>query len=90
MSFYEYFIKRIFDIKVNLPKIITLENSGMATIDPLSFVLHQIDSKLLNHSLTLIIKFFNSIMTGVQAMNKVMMMNQIYNKFLLKKLVNIG
>ena len=30
---------------VNLPKIITSENSGAATIDPLSFVLHQIDKK---------------------------------------------
>ena len=35
-------------MKVNLPKIIISENSGVATIDPLSFVLHQIDSKLLN------------------------------------------
>ena len=32
----------MYDIKVDLPKIITSENSGAATIDPLSFVLHQI------------------------------------------------
>ena len=35
-------------MKVNLTKIITSENSGTATIDPLLFVLHQKDSKLLN------------------------------------------
>ena len=33
---------------VNLPKIITSENSDAAPIDPLSFVLHQIGLKLLN------------------------------------------
>ena len=37
-----------YDMKVNLPKIITSENSGAATIDTLSFVLHKIDSKLHN------------------------------------------
>ena len=41
ISFYEYFIKRIYNMKVNLPKIITSENSGAASRDPLSFVLHQ-------------------------------------------------
>ena len=50
-------------MKVNLPKIITSENSGVATIDPLSFVLHEID-KLLNLGLTLTKKYFDSIMTN--------------------------
>ena len=37
-------------MKVNLPKIITSENSGAASTDPLTFVLHQ--SRLnLNHEL---------------------------------------
>ena len=50
ISFYEYFIKRMYNMKVNLPKIITSENSGEASTDPLSFVLHQ--SMLnLNHEL---------------------------------------
>ena len=49
-------------MKVNLPKIITSENPGVATIDPLSFVLHQIDLNLLNLGLTLTMK--NVIMTG--------------------------
>ena len=40
-------LKRIYGMKVNFPKIVTSENSGAATIDPLSFVLHQIDSKSL-------------------------------------------
>ena len=51
-------------MKVNLPKIVALEKSGTATIDPLSFVLHQINLKSLNLGLTLTMKFFNSIMTG--------------------------
>ena len=50
-------------MKVNLPKIITSENSGATTIDPLSFVLHQIGLKLLNIGLTSTIKYFDSIMT---------------------------
>ena len=37
-------------MKVNLPKIMTSENSGAATIGLLSFVLRQIDSKLFNQS----------------------------------------
>ena len=45
ISFYEYFIKRIHGMKVNLSKIVNLEKSGAAIIDPLSFVLHQIRSK---------------------------------------------
>ena len=49
---------------VNFPKIVTSENSGAVTIDPLLFVLHQIDSKSLNLGLTLTIQFFDSIMTG--------------------------
>ena len=41
-------VKRLYDKKVNLPKII--ENSGAASTDPLTFVLHQ--SRLnLNHEL---------------------------------------
>ena len=40
-------LKRIYGKKVNLPKIVTLEKSGAATIDPLSFVLYQMDSKSL-------------------------------------------
>ena len=51
-------------MRVNLPKTITSENSGAATIDPLSFMLHQIDSKSLIEGLTLIMKLFDSIMTG--------------------------
>ena len=51
-------------MKVNLLKIITSENSGAATIDPLSLVLHQIASKLLNLGLTCTMKYFDSIMTG--------------------------
>ena len=51
-------------MKVNLPKIITSENSVMATIDPLSFVLHQIDSKSLIEGSTFIMKLFDSIMAG--------------------------
>ena len=50
-SFDEYFIKRLYDMKVNLvslTKIITSENYGAANTDPLSFVLHQIGLKLLN------------------------------------------
>ena len=35
-------------MKVNYPKIIMSENSAAATIDPLLFALHQIDSKLLS------------------------------------------
>ena len=35
-------------MKVNLPKIITSENSGAASTDPLLFVFYQIDWKLLN------------------------------------------
>ena len=50
-------------MKVNLPKIFTAENSGAATIDALSFVLHQIDSKSLNLVLTITMKYFDSIMT---------------------------
>ena len=46
--FYEYFIKRLYNMKVNLPKIITSENSGAASTDPLLFVLHQLGLKLLN------------------------------------------
>ena len=42
---------------VNLSKIVTSENSGAATIDPISFVLHQIDSKSLIEDLTLTMKF---------------------------------
>ena len=50
ISFYEYFIKRIYYMKVNLPKIIISENSGAVSTDPLLFVLHQ--SRLnLNHEL---------------------------------------
>ena len=33
-------LKRIDNMKVNLPKIVTSENSGVATIDPLSFMFH--------------------------------------------------
>ena len=51
-------------MKVNLPKRITTENFVVATKDPLSFVLHQKDSKLLNLDYTLFMKYFNSIMTG--------------------------
>ena len=51
-------------MKVNLPKIITSENSGVVTIDPQSFMLHHIDLKLLNPGLTFIKKYFDSIMTG--------------------------
>ena len=40
------------------------EKSGTATIDPLLFVLHQIDSKLFNLGLTSAMNFFDSIMTG--------------------------
>ena len=50
-------------MKVSLPKIITSEISGAATIDTLSFVLHQIDSKLINLGFTLSIKYSDSIMT---------------------------
>ena len=50
-------------MKVNLPKIIILQNSGAATIDPLSFVLHQIDSKSLNLGLILSMKYFDRILT---------------------------
>ena len=50
-------------MKVNLPKIITSANSGKATIDPLLFMLHQIDSKSLNLGLTLTMNDFDSIMT---------------------------
>ena len=35
-------------MKINLPKIITSENSGTASTDPLSFVLYQTGLKLLN------------------------------------------
>ena len=35
-------------MKINLPKIITSENSGVALTDPLLFVLHQIVLKLLD------------------------------------------
>ena len=35
-------------MKVNLPKIISSENSGAASTNPLSFVFHKIDWKLLN------------------------------------------
>ena len=51
-------------MKVNLSKIVTLEESGVATIDPLSFVLHQINLKSLIKGVTLTMKFFDSIMTG--------------------------
>ena len=51
-------------MKVNLPKIITSENSGVVSTDPLLFVLHQIDLKILNQGLTLTMKYFDSIMTG--------------------------
>ena len=44
-------------MKVNLPKIVTLEKSDVTTIHPLSFVLHQIDSKSLNEDSTLIMTF---------------------------------
>ena len=64
INFYQYFIKRIYDMMINLPKIITSKNSGAATLDPLSFALHQIDSKFLNLDLTLTMKYFDSIMTG--------------------------
>ena len=59
-------------MKVNLPKMVSLEKSGAATIDQLSFVLHQIDSKLIIEGLTVTMKFFNSIMTG--------QLNQVSNK----------
>ena len=49
---------------INLPKIISSENSGAATTDPLWFVLHQMGLKLLYQGLTLIMKYFDSIMTG--------------------------
>ena len=64
ISFYEYFIKRIYKMNANLPEVLTLEKSGAATIDPVSFVLHQIDSNILNLDLTLTMKYFDSIMTG--------------------------
>ena len=51
-------------MKLNLPKIVTSENFGAATIDPLSLVLHQINSKLLNLGFTLTMKYLDSIMTG--------------------------
>ena len=51
-------------MKVNLPKLITLEKSGAAIIDPILFVLHQIDLKSLNLGLSLTMKYFNSITTG--------------------------
>ena len=57
-------LKRIYIKKVNLPKIVTLEKSGAAVINPLSFASQQIDSKSLIESLTLTIKFFDSIMIG--------------------------
>ena len=37
-SFFEYFMIRIYDMKVKLPKIIISENFGAATIDALFFV----------------------------------------------------
>ena len=55
--------KRIYSMKVNLPKIVTWVNTGVATIDPL-FMFHQIDSKPFIESWTLTMKFFDSIMTG--------------------------
>ena len=57
-------LKRKYRKMVNFPKIIASENSGAATIDPISFVLHQIDSKSLNLGLTLTMKYFNNIMSG--------------------------
>ena len=51
-------------MKVNLPKIVNLEKSDAATIDPLLFVLHQLDSNSFIEDLTLTIKIFDSIMTG--------------------------
>ena len=40
-------LKRIYSKRVNLLKINIIEKSGAVTIDPLLFVLHQIDSKSL-------------------------------------------
>ena len=57
-------LKRIYDKKVKLPKIVTSESSGASTIDPLSFVLHQIDLKLLIKVFTLTKKFLDNIMTS--------------------------
>ena len=57
-------LKRIYGMKVNLPKIVSSENSDAATIDPLSFVLHQIDSKSIIEGLTFTMIIFDSIMTG--------------------------
>ena len=57
-SSYGYLIKRLYNMKVNLvnlPKIITSDNSGAASTDPLLFVLHQMGLKLLNLGYTLII-----------------------------------
>ena len=51
-------------MKVNLRKIFTSENSAAARIDPLSFVLHQKYSKMLNLDLTLTMKYFYSTMAG--------------------------
>ena len=51
-------------MKANLPKMVTSENSGAATIDPLSFVLHQINSDSFNLGSILTMKYLDSIMTG--------------------------
>ena len=55
--------KRIYGMMVNLPKIVTSEYSGVATIDPL-FMFYQIYLKSLIEGLTFTMKFFDSIMTG--------------------------
>ena len=49
-------------ILVNLPKKITSENSRVTSTN--LFLLQEICLKLLNQGLTLIMKYFNSIMTG--------------------------
>ena len=66
-------------MKSKLPKAVALEKSGAATLNPLSFVLHQIGSKSLNLGLTLTIKLFDSIMTGQlnQVSNNSMQSNEL-------------